>query len=81
MLMPKIRFFLITCPHCGAAYKVKLERIETREPLECYACGDAVDIHAYANLMELVYTYSQAVVKLEGLRISKAENDEHPDVG
>lgn len=64
--MPKIHFFLVTCPHCGAKYKIKLERIETRETLECYACGDSIDARPYADMLDLIYAYSQVVVKLEG---------------
>ncbi len=63
--MPRIRFILVKCSHCGASYKVRLERIERREPFECLTCGDPVALAQYVPLLEVLYRYSEVVLKVE----------------
>lgn len=61
--MPKIKFILVRCPHCGAEYKVRLERIG--QPFECLTCGLNVETAEYLKLVEIGYKYSEVVVKIE----------------
>lgn len=63
--MPKIRFFLISCPRCNAEYKVRLERVEDRKPFECLACGEIVILQEMGDLLKIVHDYSKAVIDLE----------------
>lgn len=64
--MPRIRFIQVRCPHCGAAYRVRLEKIESRQPFECLACGDAVPVEQLVPLLKLLYQYSSLILDLEG---------------
>ncbi len=63
--MPRIRFIQVTCAHCGAVYKVRLERIERREPFECLTCGTPVQVEPFIGMLEAVYRYSEAALKVE----------------
>lgn len=45
--MPKIRFIQVSCGHCGASYKVRLEKVAERAPFECLACGASVETAPY----------------------------------
>lgn len=63
--MPKIRFIQVTCAHCGAAYRVRLEKVESREPFECLACGDSVPVEPFIELLKLLHQYSALVLDLE----------------
>ncbi|MCL5957848.1 MAG: hypothetical protein M1358_00775 [Chloroflexi bacterium] len=63
--MPRIRFILVRCSHCGTECKVRLERIERREPFECLTCGDMVEVARYIPILEMLYHYSEIVLKVE----------------
>jgi hypothetical protein len=62
--MPEIRFIIVHCKHCGAGYKVRLERIN-RTPFECLTCGDAVALAPYLPMLETIHRYSEIVVRIE----------------
>ena len=64
--MPRVRFIGISCPHCGAEYRVRLERIGG-EPFECVSCGDSIDTRAYVDLLKSIHRYSEAVLDLEAV--------------
>jgi uncharacterized Zn finger protein len=63
--MPKIRFIQVHCPHCGAEYRVRLEKIETRQPFECLECGGSVPVEQFVEVLKLVRQYSVIVIDLE----------------
>jgi|LFRM01.2.fsa_nt_gb ribosomal protein S27E len=63
--MPRIRFIRVRCPHCGVEYKVRLDRIEDRQPFECLACGGPVAVEQYVGVLKLLREYSALVVELE----------------
>lgn len=68
--MPKIRYVAITCPRCGAGYKVRLERVEAGAAFECVTCGGDVDVRAHLDVLKLLYEYSAKVIEIEqGYRV------------
>lgn len=63
--MPKIRFIQVHCPHCRAEYRVRLEKVESRQPFECLECGDQVPVAQFGELLKLLHQYSAIVIDLE----------------
>lgn len=63
--MPKIRFIQVCCPHCQAEYRVRLEKVECREPFECLACGGLVPVEPFVEALKLLRQYSLLVLDLE----------------
>ena len=63
--MPKIRFIQVLCPHCQAEYRVRLEKVESRQPFECLACGGSVPVAQFGELLKLLHQYSALVIDLE----------------
>jgi hypothetical protein len=63
--MPKIRFIQVPCPHCQAAYRVRLEKIESRQPFECLECGGQVPVEQFGELLKLLHQYSAIAIDLE----------------
>lgn len=63
--MPKIRFIQVHCPHCQAEYRVRLEKVESRQPFECLECGGSVPVEQFVELLKLLHQYSAIVIDLE----------------
>lgn len=64
--MPKIRFIQVRCPHCGAEYRVRLEKVESRQSFECLECGGTVPVEQFVPLLKLLHQYSVLMLDLEG---------------
>lgn len=63
--MPKIHYFLITCPGCGAQYKVRIEKVEERQPVECLTCGEQISLAQFGETLKAIYDYSKVIIDLE----------------
>ena len=63
--MPRIRFFLIICPHCRTNHKVRIEIVEERQSVECLTCGEFIQLNQYKEILKSIYDYSKVIIDLE----------------
>lgn len=62
--MPEIVHIQVDCA-CGARYQVRLDRVKTRQPIECVSCGGRVAVTPHADMIDTITQFNSLAVQIE----------------